>query len=136
VTIDSAAGEIVLDAAATGSGRNQIVVSATDSSGISVSATLTADLDHTNAIPLIDNFTAIALNNGDWQVTGTVEDYDDLVEGFIVELSGLFNGRAAVKADGTFAYTEQVGASTGNVIAQTSDPHGEQSGLAIVFVGV
>ena len=136
VTIDAAAGEIVLDAAAAGSGRNQIVVSATDSSGISVSATLTADLDHLNAAPVIDNFTAIFLGNGRWQVTGTVEDYDDLVEGFIVELSGLFSGRAAVDANGTFAYTETVGTSTGNVIAQTADPHGEQSNLSIVFVGV
>ncbi|MGI9429212.1 MAG: hypothetical protein ACR2NM_11185 [Bythopirellula sp.] len=136
VTIDAGTGEIVLDAAAVGSGRNQIVVSATDSSGIAVTATLTADLDHTNAAPSIDNFTAIFLGNGEWQVTGTVEDNDDLVEGFLVDLSGLFSGRAAVEADGTFAYTSQVGALSGNVLAQTADPHDEQSGLAIVFVGV
>ena len=107
-----------------------------DSAGIPVRARLTADLDHINAAPSIDNFTAIFLGNDRWQVTGTVDDYDDLVEGFIVELSGLFSGRAVVTAGGTFSYTESGVTSTGNVVAQTADTHGESSDLAIVFVGV
>lgn len=135
ITINSQTGNIELDPSSTGAGRNNIVVSATDSSGLSVSATLPIDLDQVSTPPSILPFDPVSLGNGDWEVRGTVHD-DDSVEGLIVALSGLFNTRVVVADDGTFSYQENIDIFTGgDVFAEVTDSTGIESALYSTFVG-
>lgn len=135
VSIDASAGEILLDPADVGSGRSKITVSATDSSGLSVETILPADVGYTNTPPTIHDFVAIPLGYGTWEVSGSVED-DDVVEGMIVELTGLFEARVVVRADGTFAFDYDAGSLSGDVFAETSDRQSERSAMYSTFLGV
>ena len=136
ITVDSVAGEIVLNPASSGSGRNSITITATDTNGLSVEAVLTSDLDYTNSPPVISNFTTTYLGGSVWEVSGAVSDSDDIVEGQIVQLSGLFNVRVVVAADGSFYYREIVLGYGGYVYATTWDQHGEESNTPFTFTGL
>ncbi len=136
VTVDVGAGELVLDPADTGWGRNRIVVQATDSSGLAVRAELPVDVDYVNSIPIIVDLTPAFIKDDIWAVYGSVQDGDDVVEGLIVELSGLFSGRAVVMADGTFTYKQSIGSASGFAFAQTSDRQGGESLLYAAEVGL
>jgi len=136
VSIDSASGEIVLDPASTGSGRNTITVLATDSGGLSVSSRFTFDLDYSNKAPVIYGYMSSYLGGYVWEVSGYVSDVDDIVEGLIIELTGLFNTRVAVAADGSFYYREIVLGEGDFVFASTYDPHGEESNNPFTFVSI
>ena len=136
VTIDSVAGDIVLNPASSGSGRNSITITATDSNGLSVSSDLTTDLDYTNSPPVISNFTSTYLGGSVWEVSGTVSDSDDNVEGYLVQLSGFFSTRVAVAENGTFYYRQIAFGPGGWVIATTWDEHDEESNKPITWVSV
>ena len=136
VSIDSAAGEIVLNPASTGSGRNGITITATDTNGLSVEAILTSDLDYSNSAPLISNFLATYLGGDVWEVSGTVSDSDDIVEGSIVELSGFFDARVAAAQDGSFYYRLIIFGFGGGEYATTWDQHGEESNTPLTHVGL
>jgi len=135
VTIDSVAGDIVLNPASSGSGRNSITITATDTNGLSVSTVLTTDLDYANLPPVISNFTTSYLGGDVWEVSGTVSDSDDIVEGFILQLSGLFNVRVVVAEDGSFYYRKIVFGG-GYVYATTWDQHGEESNTPFTYTGL
>ncbi len=137
VSINPANGVLTLNAAATGSGRSRIVIVATDTSGLSVQSTVTADVDYVNQPPVISNYLGVDLGSGVWQITGVVSDPDNDVEGWIVELGGVFETRVVVQADGTFSYTTILDPNDwGTEYATTSDPYDAPSNIVGVFIGL
>ena len=136
VTIDSAAGELVLSPASTGSGRSSFSLTATDSSGLSVISIFVSDLDYTNSTPLIHGFTSNYLGGDVWEVSGWVDDNDDVVEGFIVQFTGYFAARAAVSVDGSFYYRLIIFEFGGPEFATTWDTHLAESNTPVTHVGL
>jgi hypothetical protein len=75
-----------------------------------------------------------------WTLGGTVVDYDSNMLGMLVVFGGVFADygiTATVEADGQF-YTVAVcvGLESGTATAQTSDPEGAASNVAITYVSV
>jgi|GEM_PF-6676255 len=137
VSIDSTNGELALNAAATGSGRSEIVIVATDTGGVEVETTLTVDVDRSNAAPFIPSFFAHQLGEFEWQFNGTVTDSDDNVEGMLVELTGLFSQRVAVLADGSFFFEAILSAGAGGYLhAQAWDGQGGVSNNPLAYAGI
>ena len=137
VEINPLTGQLVLNAAAVGSGRSEITITATDTAGLSVDTKLTVDVDRTNAAPVISNYVSIVLPGHVWEVSGTVTDADDEVEGLLVELSGLFPQRVAVAADGSFYFRIiWMPGDPGWEYAIVSDLHSELSNQPATYVGI
>ena len=119
------------------SGRSIITITATDTNGLSVSTTLTADIDYQNQAPVISDYLGVSLGSNVWAISGTVTDADDDVEGLIVELSGVFDARVAVQSDGTFYFTVILSpAMYGWESAITVDQHGTISNSPDVYIGL
>lgn len=127
LSIDQSTGELLVNSSASASGRASIVVEATDTSGLSTTTTVTVDVDYQNAGPTISNFHAAPVYGpGDfWIITGSVTDPDDDPTGWLVEISGAVEVRAAVWSDSWFRYTVvALPADYGPLAAWVSDPHG------------
>src|SRR5262245_9259151 len=52
--------------------------------------------------PVIQNFVAVNLGDGEWEVSGTVVDEDPA--GLTVYIGGVVTGGVVTQADGTFSY--------------------------------
>lgn len=137
VSIDHSTGELVVNAASAGTGRSEIAIKATDTAGLSVKTIVPIDVDRDNAAPVISGYLASWVGGNSWEITGTVSDADDDVEGMIVSLTGLFSARVAVQADGSFVYEYLTDPGEADwEYASVTDPHGEESNNPITYVGV
>ncbi len=126
LSIDHVTGELVANTASSVSGRAEIVVEATDTSGLSSLTTVTVDVDYQNVAPTISNFHATPLSGpGDlWSIKGYVADIDDDPTGWLVTISGAVDDRAVVNDDGWFLFTViALPADYGPLSAWVSDPH-------------
>jgi hypothetical protein len=130
-SIDSATGQLVVNAASDVSGRANITVRATDATGLSVESVATVDVNHTNQPPHISNLVFTYVGASTWMVSGDVTDPDDNVANFIVEFTGVFHTRSAVDDQGHFSFAVILaGNQVGMEYAVTQDPHGLQSNVA------
>ena len=137
VSIDISTGELVINAASTGAGRSEIIIQAVDTEGLSAETIVPIDVDRDNAAPLISGYTAQLVGTDEWEISGSVSDADDDVEGLIVSLTGLFATRVAVAEDGTFHYTYLTSPGEADwEIASVTDPHGAESNKPITYVGI
>ncbi len=132
--IDSS-GDLNLDFAASTTGDATLTIRATDEAGLIVDTTVTV---HISDAPIIGNFYCINEISNFWTLTGTVTDNDDDVEGYVVTFGGVLAGyylTTTVGADGVFSLTvELVGLQQGTATAQTCDPHGVLSNLAMDYI--
>lgn len=137
VSINPASGDLSLNAAASGSGRSTITIAATDSGGLTVESSLTVDVDRINQPPVISDYFVGPIGGFVWEFSGTVTDADDDVEGFVVELTGLFDQRVAVRDDGSFYFQRIIlpGESDWEIVT-TVDPHGEISNSPFAWAGI
>jgi len=137
VGINQSTGALVVNAKAAVSGRAVITVSATDSGGISTDTTISVDVNYVNQPPLITEFLAEQYPGNSWIISGRVSDPDDDTVGWIVEFYGVFDTRAAVWPDGRFEFAVTLDPGVwGWESAVTWDPHGLQSNIPSVFVGL
>ncbi len=128
-------GDLNLDFAASTTGDATLAIRATDAAGLIVDTTITV---HVSDAPFISNFYCIQEFGNWWTFTGTVTDDDDDVEGYVVTFGGVlvgYNLTAVVGADGVFSITvELIGLQEGTATAQTCDPHGVLSNLAMDWI--
>jgi autotransporter-associated beta strand protein len=93
---------------------------------------------HVSTAPVISNFYCINEISDFWTLTGTVTDRDDPVKGDIVTFGGVlasYNLKATVGVDGVFDFTVEIRyLQEGTATAQTTDPHGVLSNLAVDWV--
>ena len=138
VTIDPATGTIKLNAvdSPASSGRSEIVISATDTAGLTVQSKLTVDVDYVDQPPVVFGVNITYLGFDVWQINGVVSDADNDVEGLLVDLYGVQEVRAVVKSDGTFSVTLAVDpVDWGMQYARVVDPLGAISNESSVYVG-
>jgi hypothetical protein len=102
VSINSTTGNLVINAAASVSGRSSITVRATDAGGLSALATFSVLVNYTNLAPEL-HFEVDSVGYDTWRIFGYVLD-DGIVEGLIVRFYGVVDVRATVQADGTFDF--------------------------------
>jgi len=135
MSINENNGNLVLSSAPGASGRSEIVVRATDKSGLSTTTTVLVDVSYVNQAPQL-YWNAEAAGSNEFWITGYVtDDYD--VEGLIVEFWGAFNLRATVRADGTFSFWVIVFEEDwGMAHAQVVDRHGLVSNIDDDWVGI
>jgi len=77
--------------------------------------------------PVIQNFVAVNLGGGQWQVRGTVVDENPA--GLTVYIGGVVTGGTVTQADGTFTYTFSLPPMTyGTVYAMVMDDEGLTGG--------
>ena len=118
-------------------GDAALTVRTTDPSGIWTTASFTVRVSDA---PFISNFYVISEGFDYYTLTGCVGDDDDDVEGFIVTFGGVlasYHLTATVEEDGVFAITVELPSlQGGSATAQTEDPHGVLSNLAIDWVEV
>jgi hypothetical protein len=145
VSIDAETGVLTLNTVGSESsmsplpsGRSTITLTAIDTGGLSVSFDLTVDIDYVNQPPVISDYIGYTIGSDVWVISGTVTDADDDVEGLIVELSGVFDVRVAVQADGTFYYSTILSPwwLSGWESAITVDQHGGISNGPDVYIGL
>lgn len=137
--IDHSTGDLVLNTAASISGRAFFTVSATDSSGMVREARMTIDVDRMNAAPDLTYFQATPLLNpvfaDEWHISGYVTDADGDPSDLMVQITGVIETRAAVWNDNWFSFTVIIDpAEYGNIYATVSDPHGG-SDFDIAYIG-
>jgi len=117
------------------SGDAIIYVTATDSSGLSVTTPVKV---HVNAAPVISDFGYVKDMGAFYTFSGRVTDADGPVEGLTITLGGVladFNLTAIVQADGTFSITRELyDLEGGPATAQTQDGQGALSNLAECYV--
>ncbi len=134
LNIDSS-GNLDLDFAASTKGNAMLTIRATDAAGLIVDTTLAV---HVSDAPTIGNFYCINEISNFWTLTGTVTDNDDPVEGDVVTFGGVLAGyhlTTTVGADGVFSLTvELAGLQQGTATAETQDPHGVLSNMAMDWV--
>lgn len=136
VSINSSSGNLVMNAASGQSGRSAITVRATDSVGLTSIATFFADVFYVNQPPVLD-YIATSQGSDTWLISGSVSDPDDVVEGMLVNFSGVFDLRASVREDGTFEFAVIVDSEDwGWEWAQVVDPHGLASDSVLRVIGV
>lgn len=132
-----ASGNLTLSLAANTTGDATLTICATDASGLSASTTLSV---HVSSAPFISNFYCINEVADIWTFTGIVADADDSVEGMVITFGGVlasYHLTTVVEADNVFSLTvELIGLTEGTATAQTSDPHGVLSNLAMDWVTV
>jgi len=138
VNIDAQNGELVLNSADNAFGNADIVIRATDTSGLYTDATLKVNVASVNDAPVISNFSATTEILDIWILTGTVTDVDSNPEGWTVYFYGVLDGYyATVEADGSFELIVQLDPYTfGPTWVQTSDPDGAYSNTPTQWVGV
>jgi hypothetical protein len=136
-SINPATQQLVLNAASGASGRATITVCATDSGGLTVTSTVTLDVDRENQPPFISAFFVLNAGYDTWIVSGDVSDPDDDVSNFIVEFYGVFVTRSAVDENGHFEFAIILDEDdSGLESAVTYDPHGLQSNIPLCDVGL
>ena len=147
LSINSATGELIISAASGGSGgagamqaisgRTTVTVQSTDSNGLSVETDVTIDVNRDNLPPQIYDYWSEQAPGNTWLISGYVSDPDDDVEGFIVNFWGVFDIRATVDENGYFEFAVILDEDDyGFEFAQTQDPHGLQSNIPAVWVGL
>lgn len=136
VLFESGSGELLFNAATGASGRSELVVQATDSSGQTTLATLVADVFYENQPPVLD-WLAISQGAYTWIISGSVYDPDDDVSEMIVQFGGVFDIRCAVMEDGTFEFAVIVDTGHwGMESAYVLDPHDQASNFVMRVIGV
>jgi hypothetical protein len=136
VSINQSTGQLTIASASGVSGRANISVTATDSGGVSTRSSIPIDVGYDNQPPIILFSTPSYQPGGTWHVYGTVSDDED-VTGSIVVFYGVFEARAAVYPDGTFAFDVILGdIPYDQEFAITVDRHGESSNEVEVPVGL
>ena len=102
-------------------GWADITVRATDTDGLFVDTTFKV---HVNERPVIATFSVIEQPNGDWTISGTVTDDED-VAGLVVSFSGVLSSyglTATVDGNGNFSITETLnGLVSGDALANVTD---------------
>jgi hypothetical protein len=142
ISIDQNAGTLVLNAIGTEmgsypSGRATLSVSATDSGGLSVSTEITIDVDYENQPPVISNFTATLVGGNLWLLWGYATDADDEEDDLMVQLTGVFETRVAVNADGYFSLQiSLLPGESGEEMAVAADQHGAISNYETQYIGL
>lgn len=118
-------------------GEADLVIRATDSSGLHVDTTLHVNVDPVNDGPLIINFVGIGAPDDTWTFTGTVTDVDDDPAGQHVTIVFLDDEyTTTVDPDGTFFFGVELDPDPfGTALAWTFDQHGLQSNTAGFFIG-
>jgi hypothetical protein len=136
VSINSTTGNLVLNAAASQSGRSIITVKATDAAGLTTTAAFSADVNYTNQAPILD-FVPDYDGSDTWTIYGTVTD-DQVVRGMIVYFTGdVFTLRATVEEDGTFEFAVIVNPADWDIEwAYTIDSQGLESALAFDYIDI
>jgi hypothetical protein len=137
VQINSSTGELVVNAAASATGRARIVVRATDPNGLFVETTATIDVNRANQAPVISDVYFSNVGGGTYIIEGTVSDADDDVEYFTVYFWGVHVTRSGVDEDGHFEIALAVpDGYWGTEYMTTFDPHGLQSNVVSGLVGL
>jgi hypothetical protein len=137
VHVNSLTGELILNAAASVSGRSQIVVRATDPGGLFVEATATIDVNRTNQAPVIAPLWISSLGNGLYLFEGHVTDADDDVSEFTLYYYGYYVTQSGVDENGDFAIVIYVEPNEwGWENLTTYDLHGLQSNITGGWVGL
>lgn len=137
LTIDES-GQLTIDVADNADGESVLTIRATDAGGLIVETSFTV---HASNSPYISNFECINTVGDYWTLTGIVTDNDDSVEGFVVSFGGVlasYNLTATVDdVDGAFTLTVAIPNLTeGTATAQTKDPQGIESNLAMYWMVV
>lgn len=136
-SLDIDSGDLTLTFAQGMTGDAVLTFRATDTEGLIVDATLAV---HISAAPVITHFYCINEIANFWTFTGDVSDVDDEVEGYVVNLGGVLAGyglTATAREDGVFTLTVEIsGLQQGTATAQTTDPHGVLSNLAMDYIMV
>jgi hypothetical protein len=134
LNIDSS-GNLDLSFVGNTGGDASLTIRATDPSGLIADTTLGV---HRSAAPFITNFYCVSEYGDFWTLTGTVTDNDDPVAGDVVTFGGVlagYNLTATVGTDGVFSLTtELAGLQEGTGTAQTCDPHGVLSNVAMEWI--
>jgi hypothetical protein len=135
--INSSTGQLVMNAAASVSGRAQIVIRATDGSGLFTETTVAIDVNRSNQAPVLHDVWFGNAGANTWIINGYVSDSDDDVRDFIILFSGKFNTRSAVDEDGHFemAFILDPG-DWGSEDLVTYDPWGLSSNIVSGFIGL
>jgi hypothetical protein len=128
-SIDSGSNCIVLNAADGASGRASIEITATDSSGLSTTSTVTVDINRENLPPEIVDYLVTRVSTDTYLISGRVVDPDDDVSNFIVNFTGAFTLRAAVDDAGRFVFAVVGTPSVQTEYAVTTDPQGLSSDI-------
>ena len=137
VSIDSSTGDLTLSSAPGVSGRTNLRIQATDSTGLTVETTVAVDVDRDNLPPSIDNFWSQEATGNTYLFSGYVSDPDDDVEDLIVTFTGVINVRASVDENGYFEFALILDENDiGFIYAQTVDPHGLLSNVDSEWVPI
>lgn len=138
IAVDQVMGELSLDFADDAFGEADLIVRATDSSGLFVETPLHVDVAAVNDAPVISDYFGTAGPANIWTFTGVVTDVDDDPTGWIVDFFGVLDGKTAtVQADGTFELVVQLSPTVwGDSWIQTEDSAGAESNQPSFFVGV
>ncbi len=136
LTFDSS-GNLTFDFASNTTGSAALTIRATDAAGLFVDTTVDLFVSYA---PFISDFYCANEYGDIWTISGTATDYDDSVVGNVVTFGGVlasYNLTATVNEDGMFSITvELLGLQEGTATAQTVDPHGVLSALAMDWVVV
>jgi hypothetical protein len=134
--VNNGTGELTLDFAANAYGQSELIIRATDSSGLFVESMLQVTVSGVNDAPFITLWGEPG--PGDvWTFTGTVTDPDDNPAGRSVILSGVLEdyGPLTISANGTFELLVELPSWTfGNAFAYTVDAQGATSNFASFLV--
>ena len=134
LNIDSS-GNLNLAFAANTAGNAILTIRATDAAGLSVDTTLAV---HVSDAPFISNFYCVQEYGNFWTLSGTVTDNDDAVEDYVITFGGeleSYHLTTTAEVDGVFSLTvELTGLQQGTGTAQTHDPHGVLSNLAMDYI--
>lgn len=130
-------GDLTLAFAEGMKGDAVLTVRGVDTDGLIVDTMLTVSV---SGAPCISNFYCVNEISNIWTFSGSVSDADDAVEGYVVHLGGVLAGyglTVTVREDGVFTLTVEItGLQQGTATAQTTDPHGILSNLAMDYVVV
>lgn len=131
----NSSGELDLSFASGITGDADLTIRATDPSGLIVETTVAV---HRSDAPFISNFFCANEYSDIWTFTGMVTDNDDPVQDYVITFGGVLAGyhlTATAGADGVFSLTiELIGLQEGTATAQTTDPHGVLSNLAMDYI--
>lgn len=137
VQINSSTGQLVVNSAASATGRARIVVRATDPGGLFTETMATIDVNRSNLAPVISNVYISYVGGDTYSITGTVTDGDDDVEDFTMYFWGVYVTRSGIDEDGNFEIALAVpDGYWGTEYMTTFDPHGLQSNVVSGVVGL
>lgn len=133
---DSSSGMLNLAFAPDAYGTTTITVQAIDTWGSYVETSFDVVINSVNDAPVISGFQGLSEGGGWYTFTGTVTDVDDDVTGWTVSFGGVLAGYSATtEYDGTFSFAvDLTGKSSDVASAQTSDPNGSASNMAMYWV--